>query len=143
MIFIDSYQNYLKIIDDTIYVYRVDEKYNKSIIYDYYYQVLKEYVKSNFDDFKKDMNIDFNVSVIYKDVNTYFGKCFPKRRQIILNLQLAKYDYFYIKSVIYHELTHFYYLGHQDDFYNLIEQKIPGYRIINHNLRQISYNDMY
>ena len=104
---------------------------------------LKKIVENNIEKIKNDMNINFPICIEYKNVKTFYGECIPKRKKLIFSLKLAKYDPIFIYYVIYHELTHFYYSNHQDDFYNLIESKFPNCKKIQHELRKIKYTDRY
>jgi len=135
-ILIDDYLNICKI-------YTNNKNNVKRIIYNYYKNVLENIIYEYNDNIKKEMNINFNVDIEYKYVKTYFGECFPKRKLIILNLKLAKYDINYILSVIYHEYAHFYYQNHQDAFYKFLETKFKNYKLVNKELKRIKYNDIY
>ncbi|MBR6071344.1 MAG: DUF45 domain-containing protein [Acholeplasmatales bacterium] len=136
------------IIDDLnneirVYSKKLDEYYVRAIIDNYYNSVLDKIVRENIDEIKKCMNINYDIEFQYKRVNTYFGECFSKRRKVILNTKMAKYEKIYIISVICHELAHFYYQNHQDGFYNLLEKVFPNYRKVQSNLRKIKYNEKY
>ncbi len=108
-----------------------------------YRMELEKIVENNIEKIKNDMNINFPICIEYKNVKTFYGECIPKRKKLIFSLKLAKYDPIFIYYVIYHELTHFYYSNHQDDFYNLLESKFPNCKKIQHELRKIKYNDRY
>ena len=122
----------------------------KSILYNFYLQGLKTYIDSIFNqavidfiDIKRIYNFNDIPRLDYKLAKTFFGKCYPKRNLIVLNVLLAKYDKTYIKSVLYHEFCHFTFLDHQKGFYLLYEAKFPNARQIQHDLRKIKYNDLY
>ena len=122
----------------------------KSIIYNFYYEELKSYINEiferaieDFSDVKRLYPSNDIPRLEYKLAKTFFGKCYPKRNLIVLNVILAKYDKLYIKSVLYHEFCHFTYLNHQEGFYMLYDYKFPDAKRIQHNLRQIKYNDLY
>ena len=66
-----------------------------------------------------------------------------KQRLIILSTNLAKYEFNYILSVIYHEYAHFYVSGHGDKFYNILENVFPNYKKTQSNLRKTKYSDLY
>ena len=114
-----------------------------NILYNYYYQILKEIIDKNNERIKNEMDVHFDVKIEYKYVKTYFGECFPKKRLIIMNIKLAKYDIDYILSVLYHEYCHFHYMNHQKGFYDFLEKRFNNYKKINSNLRKIKYNDLY
>lgn len=79
----------------------------------------------------------------YTDVKTYYGKCYPRRKLVYLNINLARYSKLYILSVIYHEMCHFKYFNHQAGFYKLYEERFPKAKTIQHKLKAIKYNDLY
>lgn len=131
--------------DNSIYVYTKNNnfQYIKSLIHTFYATEMEKIVKNELPNINIKFNISFPVIFDYKNVSTYFGECFPKRRKIILATKLAKYDPIYIKSVIYHEYAHFFYNNHQNEFYNLLEKVFPNYKLIQKSLRKIKYNDIY
>ena len=116
---------------------------NQAIVNKFYEENLSSFVNVNINKVLNDMGINFKVKIEYKQVKTYYGECFPKRRLIIFQQSLAKYDEIYILSVIYHEVCHFYYSNHQEGFYNKLEQVFPGYKEIQAKLRRTKYNDIY
>lgn len=115
----------------------------EQLIYIFYKNSLIDYLKNNFERIKIDMNINFKIDIEIKKVKTYFGMCIPKKKKLIFSSKLAKYDTYYIDSVIYHELAHFYYPNHQKEFYDLLESKFKNYKKVQHKLRQIRYNDKF
>lgn len=136
------------LIDDSINLFKIYTKnntpaHNKKIVYDYYKLILKNIVSRYYQEIKEKFNLDFDVKFKYKDIKTYFGECFVNDKLVILNLMDAKYDLYYILSVIYHEFTHFYYGGHGEKFYSLLEEKFPNYKKTHQELRKIRYNDLY
>ena len=126
-----------------IYTKKLDKIHIKKIIYDMYERTLRDIILKYEDKIKTDFKINFDVKYKYSIVKTYFGECYPKRRVIILNKMLAKYDLIYILSVIYHEYAHFYYSNHQKGFYNMLNGLFPDYENIQKNLRKIKYLDLY
>ncbi len=136
--------DHIHVEDDNFICYIRNENTNiKKLVDEYYYKKTKEFVEYYFDTIKKDMNLNFNINIKYKNVKTYFGECIPSKQEIIFSTRLAKYDPIYIKSVIYHELAHFYYHGHGDNFYILMDKKFPNYKRIQHEMRMKRYKDIY
>ena len=136
------------LVDDYLSEVRIYTKYNDDraisiIINEYYKNVLMDIVNKNIDRIKKEMNIDYDITFQYKKVNTYFGECFHKKRLVILNTSMAKYEMKYILSVIYHELAHFYFHNHQDKFYDYLDKVFPDYKNIQKELRKIRYYEKY
>ncbi len=126
-----------------IYTKYYDDKAISIIINEYYKQVLMDIVNKNIDRIKKEMNIDYDITFQYKRVSTYFGECFHKKKLVILNTSMAKYELKYILSVIYHELAHFYFHNHQDKFYDYLDKIYPNYKKTQRELRKIRYYEKY
>ena len=68
-------------------------------------------------------------SLKIKDLKSQWGNCYHKRNLITLNLRLAVYDLSVIKSVVYHEYCHFVHQNHSKDFYNLLTQVYPNWKM--------------
>lgn len=140
-----SLKNYIELNNDAIYIYAKsnDEITIKAIINKFYTENLKKFVEKEIAEAKNKLGILFNLTIKYKNVKTYFGQCMPKRKIVTFSTKLAKYDEIYIKSVIYHELAHFYYLNHGKDFYLLLESVFPGYMKTHKELKRIKFTDIY
>ena len=122
------------------YVFSNDD--NLKLMYEnFLFDNLVKIVKEEIVKAKKDLNINFDIKLSFKKVKTYFGECYPKRKEIIFNIDLMRYDTLYIRSVIYHELAHFYILNHSERFYNLLESVFKNYRSIQKEMKKIKYND--
>ncbi|MBQ9124559.1 MAG: DUF45 domain-containing protein [Acholeplasmatales bacterium] len=130
------------VLDDTIYIYCNLDNASKAID-KFYADKLKEYVEKRIDFIKRQFHIDYEITFKYKNVKTYFGECFYKRRLVILSTKLCKYEEIYIDSVIYHELAHFTFQNHSDSFYMLLEGLFPNYKRIQAKLRKIKFDDIY
>jgi len=126
-----------------LYTDTIDKEINQKIVDSFYKENLSYFVNNHIELAKAKMNILFPIQIEYKKVKTYYGECFPKRRLIIFQESLAKYNEEFILSVIYHELCHFYYPNHQKAFYDRLEEVFPGYKSIQARLRRTKYNDMY
>ena len=137
-ILVDDYLNEVR-----IYTKSNNDNHIFNIINEYYKNILINIVNKNIDNIKKEMNINFNITFLYKRVDSYYGECFNKKRIVIINTKMGKYDIKYILSVIYHELAHFYYQNHQEKFYNLLERVFPGYKNTQKELRKIKYYEKY
>jgi len=57
-----------------------------------------------------------------------FGLCYAGRKEIVLNTELVMYEPKYVNYVILHELVHFYFQNHSQDFYRLFETLEPNWR---------------
>ena len=62
-----------------------------------------------------------------KKVKTIWGSCSSKKN-ISLNLELAKYDEKAMEYVIIHELCHLKYMNHSKNFWNLVSKNMPDYK---------------
>lgn len=71
-----------------------------------------------------------------KTVDSYYGKCWTKRRKIILNSRLLAFDIETIKYVIYHELSHLSEANHSKKFYECLSYFCPNYAEIRRNVRK-------
>ena len=109
----------------------------------FYNAELKKIVAKYLPVLQKQFEIKEPVRVCYKNVKSYFGECFPKKKTIILASRLAKYDLSYILSVLYHEFAHFKYPHHQKEFYDYLESFFPNYKAVQHRLRSIYYQDRF
>jgi len=142
-----DYNSYCEIQNEVLIIHTPidNDKQKKNIFNLFLANLLKNYVNTIFDDIYcdfKDICIT-KPTVEYANVKTYFGKNYVRQNRIVLNINLARYDKLYIKSVIYHEFCHFKYLNHQSGFYKLYEDKFNNARRIQHELRSIKYNDLY
>lgn len=57
-----------------------------------------------------------------------WGSCLKEKKIILLNLDLIKSPRYCIEYVLLHELIHFKYLNHDQDFYNLITVLMPDWK---------------
>lgn len=145
LIIVNSNLRKMAIFGDKAYLYTdtEDQLINQEIANQFYEDNLSYFVNNHIEKAKIDMGITFPITIRYKQVKTYYGECYPRRRLLIFQQSLAKYDEIYILSVIYHELCHFYYQNHQEGFYRRLEASFPGYKAIQSKLRRTKYNDMY
>lgn len=140
---IESNTNLAYIIDDTLYVKCKDLSQRDRIIKNFYTEMIKEYTIRVFDlIFSKfsDLKIE-KPSLKFKYTTTFYGKCFRKENMIEISGICMKMEPKYIDCVIYHELCHFKYLGHQASFYKYFESKLPGCRMLQHEFRMLKYKD--
>lgn len=62
---------------------------------------------------------------------SYYGCCFPTKKQIKFDYRLYAYQTQIIDSVIYHEVTHLFEKGHNDRFYKILYLYCPEYDKLN------------
>lgn len=126
-----------------IFTKKKEDSYIQKLVLLFYAKELSNFVEKNISQIKSKFHFEEEIRFAYKNVKSYFGECFPKRRYIILSVKLAKYDPQYILSVLYHEMAHFFHQNHSMQFYELLERVFPGYRQTQKNLRKIKYNDIF
>lgn len=78
-------------------------------------------------DLVKPYNIEFPELDIRK-MRSRWGSCFPYKNKIILNSSLIKAPKDCIDYVTLHELIHFKYKNHNDNFYRLLNIIMPDWR---------------
>ncbi len=140
---IDVNNEYVECDGKYIIIHKLENTDINKLIYKYYIDCLRHFINRYLEEAKQALNINKTINVKYKNVKTYFGLCTPKKNEICFAAKLAKYDPILIKSVLYHELSHFYFLNHQAGFYKLLENVFPNYKYYQHKLRSIKYNDKY
>lgn len=62
-----------------------------------------------------------------KDIKYAWGSCSSKRN-ISINMHLAKKEEKVIEYVVLHEMCHLVYMNHSKDFWNLVEKHMPRYK---------------
>lgn len=70
---------------------------------------------------------------------TRFGSCNYRLKTINLNLKLVHYDKKFIEYVFLHEITHLIHQNHSSDFYKLLNELCPNYKILKKELN-IEFN---
>lgn len=131
-----SYQ----ILDSTIFIFKSSNwDKEKSLL-----KVLEtEMIKKTFQ-IEKDIekNLIANgyklVPYVFKNVKSYYGKCFTKEKRIHLNINLAKLDPIFIRYILYHEYTHFKVQGHGKNFYKELEKLMPEAKNLDRRLNKIT-----
>ena len=142
---IESKYNNIEIndFDFIIYTKNNNDLYNKKIVHEFYKTFLESYISHEIIKAKNIYGIDFDIEIKYKTVKSYFGNCYWNKRIIDFNTILAKYDPIYIKTVLYHELGHFFNHNHSNAFYYKCEMALPGFTKNDRALKRIHYNDLY
>lgn len=69
-------------------------------------------------------------------MTTRWGVCNKKDVSITLNLELIRKDIKYIDYVILHELCHFKYFNHSDDFWNLVYKYNKEYKKLRKEMKE-------
>jgi len=71
-----------------------------------------------------------------RKMKTRWGVCNKTKRIVTLNSELIKRDISIIDYVVIHELCHFKYPNHQREFWNLVSEYCPTYKIIRKRLKE-------
>lgn len=67
------------------------------------------------------------IKVRIKSIKYAWGSCSSKKN-ITINMQLAKKDEKVIEYVVLHEMCHLVYMNHSKDFWSLVEMYMPKYK---------------
>ncbi len=100
--------------------------YNGKLVVKYLYSLAEDIFKESIDKYLKITGKSLN-SLKIKQVESYNGKCFTKRKEIVLNLNIIHEDISYIEAISMHEIAHLEYPNHQKEFYDYIEKYMPDY----------------
>ena len=140
-----SDKNEVEIKGDTITIYCKENTItqHKAI----YRKFLKKTVEQEIVKFYYDAQNDFKDIKIPKiEVKGLRAKrCFGINTwdTIYLTYDLGRYDKKYIKTVLYHELCHFYVVEHNDAFYKVMDEKIENGAKLDKDLDTIVYVDEF
>ena len=136
--------NGVMINDNEIWIYakKNDLEHFKNALYDFYKKELKNQVELLLEDAKKDFFEVRNFpSFEYRYMKSMYGNYSRSKHHVKLSLLLAKYDFKFIKYVLYHELSHIMEMNHSDKFYNLFVSKYPLAIETRKEFKKIKYND--
>jgi len=85
------------------------------------------------------MNIPLSHKVRVRAMKTRWGTNAIGTRTLTFNLYLSSYHPRIIDAIVIHELAHYFIGGHQKDFYALINQYCPDYKLLANNLKRGHY----
>lgn len=144
---IESKENDIYIKDNkfVILTKSFEQEYIRKIVYNFYTRQAEIYITNIFDDILNKFSdiISFKPKLVFKYLKTAYGKCYPKRKQITFSGISMKLEPKYIEYIIFHELSHFKYLGHQKDFYSFLESKMPNAIKYGKQIRRLKYKDIF
>ncbi|MGM9971903.1 MAG: M48 family metallopeptidase [Anaeroplasmataceae bacterium] len=141
----NEYNVYLTCDRLVIKTKNVDDLVISKLIHKFYTIQAGEYISKRFDMIFTNYS-DLKITkpkLVFKYTKTFFGKCYPKRNMITFSGICMKYDTKYIDCIINHELCHFKYLGHQNDFYKYFDSHFYNAKQIQKELRSLKYKDKY
>lgn len=97
-------------------------------------RMLEEVLIEAFEDFK---SYNFQMPTLkVRTMKTRWGSCTPAHNSITLNRNLLAYPRETIKYVATHELCHMIHPNHSKDFYDLLTQIMPNWKILREQLRK-------
>ena len=79
------------------------------------------------------------VTLIYKKMSTRWGVCYLRKDKISLTKNIVSLPLYLIEYIIIHEFCHFTYPNHSKEFYGLVMQYCPKYKIFKKELKSFSY----
>ena len=118
-----------------------DMKSYEKILKDFYKKEVLNVLNTLINEAKLDfMEVKFpTISVSY--LKSVFGSYNRKKHHIKISAMLGKYDYSFIKLVLYHELSHIFEFNHSKKYYEVFESKYPNAKKLNFMLKKIKYHD--
>ena len=135
-----SKKNSIHIVSDTILFLSSTGEMNLDYIESFYQKMLLEKARLFLEDLRftlgKEININ-NLILKSQKMKTQFGSCHVTKRVIKLNSILARFDEKYLYAILCHELVHLKVIGHQLNFYKVLEKYVPNYKAIRHELKLI------
>ena len=138
-----SDKNKVMIIGDEIHLYSKEnslEKYKK-ILYDFYKKEVEKEIEKLISEAKKDFSEIAFPTISVRFMKSMFGNYHKVKHHVKLSSILAKYDYKYIKFILYHELCHVTEFNHSNAFFALYEKKYPSAKTVRKIFKKIKYND--
>jgi predicted metal-dependent hydrolase len=138
-----SDKNKVMIIGDEIHLYSKDdslEKYKK-ILYEFYKREVEKEVEKLISEAKKDFSEIAFPTISVRFMKSMFGNYHKVKHHVKLSSILAKYDYKYIKFILYHELSHVVEFNHTKKFFAYYEAKYPNAISVRKVFKKIKYND--
>lgn len=124
--------------EDKIFVYGLNQARIPTVIKKWKYEqaemVFSELLYNCFEQMRNDLAFFPKLSI--KKYLSRWGCCYPKRKEIILNVALIHVPVPLIEYVIYHELSHFKYLNHQPAFHCYLQKYCPNERKLRNTLKE-------
>lgn len=119
--------------DITCYKKALHEFYKKELINEF--NKLIDEAKKDFYEVKNFPTFEFRYMI------SMFGNYSRSKHHVKLSTILIKYDFKFIKYVLYHELSHIMEMNHSDKFYKVLVAKYPKALEIRKELKKIKYYD--
>lgn len=97
---------------------------------------LKEVIDNSIRKYSEKLKLVPN-KVRIRDIKYAWGSCSSKKN-ITINLKLAKKEEKIIEYVVLHELCHLKYMNHSKNFWELVEHNMPDYKVYRKRLKNSS-----
>ena len=139
----DKKRKDVKIVGDEIWITSTKNSYEeyKKILHEFYKKELICEIEKLLADAKKDFKEIKFPKITVRYMKSMFGNYTKSTNVIKLSSILVKYDYKYIKHVLYHELSHALEMSHSDVFYKVFEGKYPDAKLTRKEFKKIKYYD--
>lgn len=124
-------------IDNRLIIPHGDDRHFKDYYNDWLFLKAKEYIPIRVNELAHKYGFSYN-KVSVKRLKSRWGSCSSKRN-LSFNCKLLYFNTKVIDYVIVHELCHLVEMNHSKNFWKLVEQFIPDYKIYKHT---ISLNNM-
>ena len=99
------------------------------LMMEWYRERLKEYIGPLVERWAEKLD-EADIIWQIKEMKTMWGSCGIKRRALLFNLELARVPKECIEYVVVHELTHLKVQNHNKLFEALLNQRLPGWRVL-------------
>ena len=131
------------IIGDEIYITtkELNLESQKKALYNFYQREVENELTKIINEAMYDFSEIKFPTISVKYMKTMFGNYHRQKHHIKLSSLLAKYDFKFIKHVLYHELCHVTEFNHSKKFFELFENKYKDALIVRKTLKKIKYND--
>lgn len=117
------------------------DEYRK-VLNDFYKEEIAKILPSIIEESKRDFyEIKKFPEIKLRYMKSMFGNYNRKTNIVKLSTILAKYDYMYIKHVLYHELSHVFEMNHSKKFYAVFDNKYSNAKAVRKQFKKIKYYD--
>ena len=110
---------------------------NKSEIEKWYKKqmktVFKEHLNYIYNKFTKDVPYP---NLVIRKMKTRWGVCNKNLKKVTLNSELIYKDIKCLDYVIVHELSHFIHFNHSKEFWKLVYENYPNYKLVRKEMRE-------